>query len=666
MTIRPSKQVATLGILAAAIGCLGAALLLDRSPDPGPEADPVSRPEPERDPAVVPLAEVASVSCAIERVQTGAQGVTGNPRARAAAQRGLDFLAANTKAWQKQNGCYGCHVQAVSLEGMVVGHAHQYTVSTADTQEILDGMLSLPGGGRGKTGFSYQETQLLQPSRAFGGGALARYDATFPDKIGDDLLAVAEQLLQFQRDDGGYDLQYGHPSPVVGGDLQGTYLAIRTWKQAYERTADARWLTAVQAGERYVQIEARRLIDDASAPAQQLSYALLGLIEAGVGAAEDMPSALRQRLIGLQTADGSWPHSGQAHPLMTGQALYSLRLAGMSDTDEAVARGTAWLIQHQNDDGGWSAGGASRGEAMWAVLGLVSIDVLTVAFHGVHDGQHADGTMALAGSARDNLGPGVVKMDLSIDDIRVASQCGGSMRYDWNTRQMEAGKHVVVLSAENADGKVSHRRIELYTGAVYMTQTGTEHSSVGTVVTLRNIAPKKMANQVRINIYATRPDGSRAAGGPIATMEQTGEQGSMRFVWDGKTGGGGQAAAGKYVASLEMLDADKKVVQTESVSIANLSRDEQKARWGEVGGRLTFEDGDAAENAEVELVDKEGNVVQKARTTQSGQYSFKQLEGGDYRVRLRKDGYVAGEQQVKAAPAAAPAKADLKLEKKRR
>ena len=34
---------------------------------------------------------------------------------------------------------------------------------------------------------------------------------------------------------------------------------------------------------------------------------------------------------------------------------------------------TAWLIAHQNADGGWSAGGASRGEAMWAVLGLVSL-----------------------------------------------------------------------------------------------------------------------------------------------------------------------------------------------------------------------------------------------------------------------------------------------------
>src|SRR5687767_15026040 len=115
MTIRPFKQVATFGILIAAIGCLGAALLLDRSPDPGPAAEPVSRAEPARDPAVVPLTGVETAKCASretrERVQQ-VTDVTGNPRARAAAQRGLDFLAANTKAWQKQHGCYGCHVQA--------------------------------------------------------------------------------------------------------------------------------------------------------------------------------------------------------------------------------------------------------------------------------------------------------------------------------------------------------------------------------------------------------------------------------------------------------------------------------------------------------------------------------------------------------------------------
>src|SRR5437899_411652 len=49
----------------------------------------------------------------------------GNPKARAVAQRGLEYLAKASADWTKKNRCFGCHVQAVTLEALAVGNHHQ-------------------------------------------------------------------------------------------------------------------------------------------------------------------------------------------------------------------------------------------------------------------------------------------------------------------------------------------------------------------------------------------------------------------------------------------------------------------------------------------------------------------------------------------------------------
>jgi hypothetical protein len=68
-----------------------------------------------------------------------------------------------------------------------------------------------------------------------------------------------------------------------------------------------------------------------------------------------------------------------------------------------------------------------------------------------------------------------------------------------------------------------------------------------------------------------------------------------------------------------------------------------------------------AANTELELVDDKGNVVQRAHTTESGRYRFKNVSGGEYRVRTKKEGWKDQEQTIHAAPKAAPATADFRL-----
>ena len=64
-------------------------------------------------------------------------------------------------------------------------------------------------------------------------------------------------------------------------------------------------------------------------------------------------------------------------------------------------------------------------------------------------------------------------------------------------------------------------------------------------------------------------------------------------------------------------------------------------------------------NTLVELVDNAGRVVQSTHTTDQGNYRFKTVNRGKYRVRVRKDGFDELGTSVEAAPAAAPAKASM-------
>src|SRR4051812_42337355 len=169
----------------------------------------------------------------------------GDPRTREAAQRGLEFLVREATAWQQQHQCYGCHVHSVTLEALSVGVHNQYDLSPKALDTLIEGMTKMAGGSRTADGLSYEHTTLLQPSRAFGGAAFARYDAYVGGKLRDDLMTVARQLLAYQATDGHLAVQYSN-GPVARGDVQATYHAIATWKQAYAASADSKWLAAVQ------------------------------------------------------------------------------------------------------------------------------------------------------------------------------------------------------------------------------------------------------------------------------------------------------------------------------------------------------------------------------------------------------------------------------------
>jgi hypothetical protein len=572
----------------------------------------------------------------------------GDPRARTAAQHGLDFMARFAKSWSAQHQeCYGCHVHSVTLEGLVIGKKNQYRVTGSDLDEMIDAMRKRSNGIHSTT---------FVTARAFGAVALARYDRWIDSKYSADLLKVGKLLTESQNQDGSVrvdDTRF----PVESGVMQATFQAMQGWRQAFARTADDSWLAPIRRAEGYIQTTAASW-KEPPAQLQDLNYALLGLSAAGVGAGENLTVKLTRFLLDKQNQDGGWGFKGESDAFATGQSLYALRSLGRSEKDKPISRGLDWLMQHQKEDGSWGGavsaqGGSKLGEAMWAVLGLVSVDVMTVSLRGVGDGEHVDGVVQLSAEARENASGGVARMQLLVDDLAQKEVCGGKIDFAWDTRQLKDGKHIVDVVAWNGKGQESRRRLEVYAGKYWLTQVGArfDEPSQKTQISLHNLAS---AGKVSLEILNGKDR--------VWSAERAASQGAMNFEWDGNGQDGKSKPKGLYTARLVYRDASGKPIQTEETQFVHDRDEEAKKRFATVEGQLSMGGGaGVAANTELELVDDKGNVVQRVRTTEQGNYRFKNVSGGKYKVRSRKEGWKDQEQSIQAAPAAAPARADFHL-----
>jgi hypothetical protein len=578
----------------------------------------------------------------------------GDPKAREAAQRGLEYLSRSSQKWTSEHKCFGCHVQAVTLEALTVGRHHQYDIAPKDVQAMVDALkLGVTAGGR-TTGV------------AFEGSAWARYDQWVDDKQTAELLKYADELTRMQGEDGSIPDDDAR-KPITGGTMHTTYQAAQAWRQAYARTANDKWLPPIRKAEAYLSGQASHWSEKDKTYLQDINFALLGLVAAGVGSGEASSMRLQKILLSRQHHDGGWGLDGEgSDAFATGQTLYALKSAGLSDGDPAITRGMAYLVAKQDKDGAWRTyrsgqGGAEKGEGMWAVLGLVSVDVMSVAVRGVVDGQHVAETMTIDVEARDNKDGGLSKVELFVDDLPVKEVCGAKLSYAWNTASLPGGKHIVDAVATNVKGKQSRRRFEVYAGDTFLTGVGTrfDENKQATEVTVRNIAPtKETAGNVELQVFTLKDEATPDK--RIFSAAQQGAPGAMTFRWEGKGSDGKPQPRGRYLAQLVFKDAKGREVQKETALFFHDSERVQREKFGEVEGKLSFNGGAAdSANTLVELVDDQGRVVQSTRSTEQGNYRFKNVDKGQYKIRAKKEGRKDLEASVESTPAAAPAKASM-------
>ena len=112
-------------------------------------------------------------------------------------------------------------------------------------------------------------------------------------------------------------------------------------------------------------------------------------------------------------------------------------------------------------------------------------------------------------------------------------------------------------------------------------------------------------------------------------------------------------ASRRYVAEVAFVSGGA-VVHTQETLFAHESPESQARRYAAVEGTLALPESGNAANTSVELVDAQGNVVQRTTTTAQGTYRFSNVDSGNYRVRVSRQGFRSSEAAVEAvAPASA-------------
>lgn len=575
-------------------------------------------------------------------------------KAREAAHKGFTYLANASTQWTKAHNCFGCHVQAVTLEALTAAKYFQYDVKPADLKEMERALkLGVTAGGH-STGV------------AFEGAAWARFDKFIDDSETKELLKYADELMRIQSEDGAI-LDDDARLPVTGGTMQTTYQAAQTWRQAYARTANDKYLSPMRKAERFLTRKADSWKSVNSIYVQDISFALLGLASAGVTRSEPASKRLQELLLARQNHDGGWALDGKnSDAFATGQAVYTLKMAGFSDADPAVERGIHYLLTKQSADGAWRTAksgqnGSEKGETMWAVLGLVTVDVASVAVSGLTDGMHVSGALVLDATAVDNQSGGIAELSISIDDTKVATECGPKLRFTWDTAKLTDGKHVVDVVAINGKNKQSRRRFEVFAGNVFLTEVGAvfDERAQQTKVSLRNIADPKVQGHVEVEIWSLE-EKSEAPKTKVRVLDAKAEPGAMQFGWDGLDGAKKQLPAGRYLAKVNFKDEKGTVKQTESALFTHASEVVQRQNFGEVEGNLKLGKlGIGSSNTMVDLVAEDGTVLQTVRSTEQGNYRFKSIKPGKYKVRARKEGYAPLEAPVSTSAGADASKADM-------
>ena len=239
--------------------------------------------------AGAPLQPVGK-ACLTESARASAKN---DPQVRATANKGLAFLAQSSRVWTTQHRCFGCHVQAVTMEALSVGKKHQYTVAASDLSEMVRALkMGVTAGGH-TTGI------------AFEGSAWARYDQWVGNNETDQLLRYANELLAVQAQDGAIN-DDDRRLPVTGGTLETTFQAAQTWRQAYARTADEKWLSPMRRAESYLVKRSASFGNGQNVYVQDINFSLLGLLASGVTRTEASAHNLIKLLLARQNQDGGW------------------------------------------------------------------------------------------------------------------------------------------------------------------------------------------------------------------------------------------------------------------------------------------------------------------------------------------------------------------------
>lgn len=296
---------------------------------------------------------------------------------QAAIERGMAFLVRDALAWKKEHNCVSCHHAALVVWSLREAKLRGLAVDEPVLAELTQWMAQ---SGDGKVSLPRPEGR----PKAFNSKALYFSLALAADPQPDEptrqgRAALLATVKADQTEDGAWSAWPDTRPPIFGpSDDTLTSLAALSLLPAAGSDVQAK-----NALDRAVGWLDRTECDD-----DPQSLAMRLVLWRRIERPEEERRALAARILERQSDDGGWRQAADmpSDAWATGQALYALAHAGLSADAPAVARGRAFLVRTQRDDGAWpmtsrpsppSGAGATSlipitgAGSAWAVLGLV-------------------------------------------------------------------------------------------------------------------------------------------------------------------------------------------------------------------------------------------------------------------------------------------------------
>jgi squalene-hopene/tetraprenyl-beta-curcumene cyclase len=295
---------------------------------------------------------------------------------KAAINRGLSFLAKDSVAWRESKQCYECHHAPFTIWALNEGKKRGYAVD----EEVLADMTSWVVGEdylarlikerAPQEDIVFNEAPLLLALGIEAGNTNDRQDA---------LKKLLASVVKDQGSDGSWK-RVKEARPILSSPDTLTMLALLVLSAANAPDMGQEGKTAQERALQFLQ---------ANEPDDELQPTVLRLIlwhRLGRPASDWKP--LEQQVRSAQNEDGGWSQIELAtsDAYATGQALYALAEAGVTQEDAAVRRAQFFLEKSQRADGAWAMTSraimgngkvATKFEPIthagsaWAVMGLI-------------------------------------------------------------------------------------------------------------------------------------------------------------------------------------------------------------------------------------------------------------------------------------------------------
>jgi hypothetical protein len=282
---------------------------------------------------------VIFVSLLVGRADLGAR-----PAAETAETRAVAFLSGDVPRWSRENHCYSCHNNGDAARALFAASRAGYQVP-ADSLADTTRWLIRPAGWDHNGGEGPFSDKRL--ARVVFTSTLETAVATGWVRDRAALVLAAERLALDQGADGSW--------PLDGEDALGspaTYgrpLATLAARNSLAATDPARFRTAIDRADAWLSKREIHSINDAS-------VCLMERPATATPAGDDRRKRSLNLLRQGQSDDGGWGAHVNSPPEPFDTALAILALVQGQPSPEGrrmIARGRAFLLARQQDDGGW-------------------------------------------------------------------------------------------------------------------------------------------------------------------------------------------------------------------------------------------------------------------------------------------------------------------------